>query len=97
MHIYFSYLFCVMLLFFYILGSWVLGFLGSWVLGFLGSWVLGFLGSSKILTISQAVLTSRSSIATFGGWTVFKSQFYGFAAQKYSIKLQLKICRLARR
>jgi len=26
-------------------------------------------------------------------WTVFKSQFYGFAAQKYSIKPQLKNCR----
>ena len=30
-------------------------------------------------------------------WTVFKSQFCGFAAQKYSTKLQLKNCRLARR
>jgi len=26
-------------------------------------------------------------------WTVFKSRFYGFAAQKYSIKPQLKNCR----
>jgi hypothetical protein len=26
-------------------------------------------------------------------WTVFKSQFYGFAAQKFSIKPQLKNCR----
>jgi hypothetical protein len=30
-------------------------------------------------------------------WTVFKSQFCGFAAQKYSTKPQLKNCRLARR
>jgi hypothetical protein len=30
-------------------------------------------------------------------WTVFKSRFYGFAAQKYSTKPQLKNCRLARR
>jgi hypothetical protein len=30
-------------------------------------------------------------------WTVFKSQFCGFAAQKYSTKLRLKNCRLARR
>jgi hypothetical protein len=29
----------------------------------------------------------------FAHWTVFKSQFYGFAAQKYSIKPQLKNCR----
>ena len=29
-------------------------------------------------------------------WTVFKSQFCGFSAQKYSIKLQLKNYRLAR-
>jgi hypothetical protein len=42
-------------------------------------------------------ITSRSSTSRFAPWTAFKSQFYGFAAQKYSIKLQLKICRLARR
>jgi hypothetical protein len=30
-------------------------------------------------------------------WTVFKSQLCGFAAQKYSTKLRLKNCRLARR
>jgi len=30
-------------------------------------------------------------------WTVFKSQFCGFAAQKNSTKPQLKNCRLARR
>jgi uncharacterized BrkB/YihY/UPF0761 family membrane protein len=30
-------------------------------------------------------------------WTVFKSQFFGFAAQKYSAKPQLKNCHLARR
>jgi hypothetical protein len=30
-------------------------------------------------------------------WTGFKSQFCGFAAQKYSTKPQLKNCRLARR
>ena len=33
----------------------------------------------------------------FAPWTVFKSQFCGFAAQKYSTKPQLKNCRLARR
>jgi len=42
-------------------------------------------------------LTSRSSTSRFAPWTVFKSQFCGFAAQKYSTKLQLKNCRLARR
>ena len=42
-------------------------------------------------------VTSRSSISRFAPWTVFKSQFCGFAAQKVSTKLQLKICRLARR
>jgi hypothetical protein len=42
-------------------------------------------------------ITSRSSTSRFAPWTAFKSQFYGFAAQKYSIKLQRKICRLARR
>ena len=42
-------------------------------------------------------VTSRSSTSRFAPWTAFKSQFCGFAAQKYSTKLQLKICRLARR
>jgi hypothetical protein len=35
--------------------------------------------------------------AHFVRWTVCKSQFCGFAAQKVSTKLQLKNCRLARR
>jgi hypothetical protein len=30
---------------------------------------------------------------TLACWTVFKLRFYGFAAQKYSIKPQLKSCR----
>jgi hypothetical protein len=42
-------------------------------------------------------VTSRSSTSRFAPWTVFKSQFCGFAAQKYSTKLRLKNCRLARR
>jgi hypothetical protein len=45
----------------------------------------------------QYHVTSRSSTSRFAPWTVFKSQFCGFAAQKYSTKLQLKNCRLARR
>ena len=40
---------------------------------------------------------SRSSTSRYAPWTVFKSQFCGFAAQKYSTKPQLKSCRLARR
>jgi len=43
----------------------------------------------KYLTIAQA--------SPLRGWTVFKSQFCGFAAQKYSTKPQLKNSRLARR
>jgi thiosulfate reductase cytochrome b subunit len=42
-------------------------------------------------------ITSRSSTSRYAPWTVFKSQFCGFAAQKYSTKPQLKNCRLARR
>jgi hypothetical protein len=38
-------------------------------------------------------VTSRCSIAHFVRWTVFKSRFYGFAAQNNSIKPQLKNCR----
>ena len=45
----------------------------------------------------QFHVTSRSSTSRYAPWTVFKSQFCGFAAQKYSTKLQLKNCRLARR
>ena len=45
----------------------------------------------------QFHITSRSSTSRFAPWTVFKSQFCGFAAQKYSTKPQLKNCRLARR
>ena len=53
-------------------------------------YIIGYLGVNS-------VLTSRSSTAHYVRWTVFKSQFFGFAAQKYSTKLQLKSCRLARR
>jgi len=42
-------------------------------------------------------ITSHPSTAHCVRWTVFKSRFCGFAAQKYSTKLQLKNCRLARR
>jgi hypothetical protein len=38
-------------------------------------------------------LTSRCSTSRYAPWTVFKSQFCGFAAQKYSTKPQLKNCR----
>jgi hypothetical protein len=54
-------------------------------------------GSTENAGNSKKCITSRSSIATFGCWTVFKSRFCGFAAQKYSTKPQLKNCRLARR
>jgi hypothetical protein len=46
---------------------------------------------------SVSILTSRSSTAHYVRWTVFKSQFCGFAEQKYPTKPQLKNCRLARR
>ena len=49
------------------------------------------------LRLRNNCLTNRSSTAHFVRWTVFKSQFCGFAAQKYSTKLRLKNCRLARR
>jgi len=52
---------------------------------------------SFLVLIKKANVTSRSSTAHFVCWTVFKSQFCGFAAQKYSTKPQLKNCRLARR
>jgi hypothetical protein len=42
-------------------------------------------------------ITSRSSTSRCAPWTVFKLQFCGFAAQKYSTKPQLKNCRLAQR
>jgi hypothetical protein len=48
-------------------------------------------------TVEPNNVTNRSSTAHFVRWTVFKSQFCGFAAQKYSTKPQLKNCRLARR
>jgi hypothetical protein len=63
---------------------------------------LGF--AKKALTRSVQVfrsgkfhITSRSSTSRYAPWTVFKSRFCGFAAQKYSTKPQLKNCRLARR
>jgi hypothetical protein len=38
------------------------------------------------LSADKNFLTSRSSTAHFVRWTVFKAQFCGFAAQKYSTK-----------
>jgi hypothetical protein len=52
---------------------------------------------SQDLSKMQFHVTSRSSTSSYAPWTVFKSQFCGFAAQNYSTKLQLKNCRLARR
>jgi hypothetical protein len=56
-----------------------------------------FFGSVQVSCKMQYHVTSRSSTSRFAPWTVFKSQFCGFAAQKCSTKLQLKTCRLARR
>ena len=49
----------------------------------------------KILTLVRTLIMPNKSLqlARFACWTVFKSRFYGFAAQKYSIKPQLKNCR----
>jgi hypothetical protein len=74
-------------------------FFGSSCFGNLGWFSAGkaFFGSVQVSCKIQFHVTSRSSTSRYAPWTVFKSQFCGFAAQKYSTKLQLKTCRLARR